>query len=139
MVFLSCSLSVFAGAGAATVPPAPREDGNRIAWWRMPRNTLEREIARLQGEILAMGNRVECALLQSVKVLRAGDREGARALIAADQQVSAQRYAIEADCLALLATQQPMAGTCARSRRCWRSLPSWSECATMPRELQKSL
>ena len=76
----------------------------------MPRETFERELQRLQDETLALGSMVENAITDSVEILRRRDVEGARRLIAADRRVNQKRFAIEADALALIATQQPMAG-----------------------------
>lgn len=76
----------------------------------MVRGSFDQELRRLQDEILILGSLVEQALLRAVEVLRRRDMLGARQLIADDQVVNARRFAIEADCLALIATQQPMAG-----------------------------
>lgn len=76
----------------------------------MIRQTFERELQRLQTEMLALGSMVEKALLESVECLRRRDLECASRLIADDREINAKRYAIEADCLTLIATQQPMAG-----------------------------
>lgn len=75
----------------------------------MLRLTFESELQRLQDEVLYLGSLVETAIVQSVDILRRRDLEGSRQLIAGDQAVNRQRYAIESDCLALIATQQPMA------------------------------
>ncbi len=75
----------------------------------MLRQTLEQELQRLQDEILVLGSMVEAALAESVEVLKQRDAEGARRLIAGDLLVNEKRFAIEADALALIATQQPMA------------------------------
>lgn len=76
----------------------------------MLRQTLERELRRLQDELLALGSIVENAIVESVEVLKRRDLEGARRLIAADREINERRYAIEADCLAVIAMQQPAAG-----------------------------
>ena len=76
----------------------------------MIRQTFERELQRLQTEMLALGSMVEKALLESVECLKRRDLECASRLIADDREINAKRYAIEADCLTLIATQQPMAG-----------------------------
>ena len=75
----------------------------------MPRETFDRELQRLQDEILALGSMVENALTESVKVLKQRDMEGSRRLIAGDRLINEKRFAIEADTLVLIATQQPMA------------------------------
>jgi phosphate transport system protein len=75
-----------------------------------PRETFDRELQRLQDEILALGSMVENALTESVEVLKRRDFEGSRRLIAQDRLINKKRFAIEADALILIATQQPMAG-----------------------------
>ena len=76
----------------------------------MVRVTYERELQRLQDETLALGSMVENAITESVEVLKGRDMAGSRRLIAQDRQINSRRFAIEADALALIATQQPMAG-----------------------------
>ena len=76
----------------------------------MVRETFERELQRLQDEVLVLGSMVENALIESVEILKRRDLEGARRLIAGDRLINQKRFAIEADALALIATQQPMAG-----------------------------
>lgn len=75
----------------------------------MPRDTFENELNQLQNEMLAMAGEIERALTEAVVVLARRDMEGARALIARDRDINAQRFAIEAQCLVVVATQQPMA------------------------------
>ena len=74
-----------------------------------PRETFDRELQRLQDEILALGSMVENALTESVEVLKRRDSEGSQRLIAQDRLINERRFAIEADALILIATQQPMA------------------------------
>jgi phosphate transport system protein len=76
----------------------------------MVRETFERELQRLQDEVLVLGSMVEKAIIESVEVLKRRDLEGARHLIADDRAINEKRFAIEADCLVLIATQQPLAG-----------------------------
>jgi phosphate transport system protein len=76
----------------------------------MPRESFERELQRLEDDILALGSMVENALVESVEVLKRRDSDGSRYLIAQDRRINGRRFAIEADALALIATQQPMAG-----------------------------
>jgi phosphate transport system protein len=59
---------------------------------------------------LTLGSMVEEAIIESVKVLKHRDTRKSRRLIADDRMVNERRFAIEADTLALIATQQPMAG-----------------------------
>ncbi len=76
----------------------------------MLRKGFQQELQHLQDEVLVLGSVVEQALIDSVEVLRQRDSEGARRLIAADQAINEKRFAIEDEVLALIATQQPMAG-----------------------------
>ncbi|MCR4406689.1 MAG: phosphate signaling complex protein PhoU [Anaerolineae bacterium] len=76
----------------------------------MLRETFERELQRLQDEILALGSMVENAILESVEILKKRDMDGSRRLVAQDRFINEKRFAIESDALVLIATQQPMAG-----------------------------
>lgn len=77
----------------------------------MTRETFDRELQRLQDEVLVLGGLVEKAIIQCVEVLKRRDLEGARRLIAQDRRViNEKRFAIESEALTLIATQQPMAG-----------------------------
>ncbi len=75
----------------------------------MPREMFERELMALQNGMLAMAAQVENALTDAVQILNQRDMDAARALIARDREINAQRFALESDCLMLVATQQPMA------------------------------
>lgn len=74
------------------------------------RRTFERELQRLQDEVLVLGSMVEKALIESVDALKRRDLATAERLIAQDREINAKRFAIEADALTTIATQQPMAG-----------------------------
>lgn len=75
----------------------------------MPRATFQRELQRLQDEVLALGSMVEGSILESVEILKQRDVEGSRRLIAQDRCINEKRFAIEDAALTLIATQQPMA------------------------------
>ncbi len=75
----------------------------------MPREMLDREIERLQGEVLELGEMVEKSLLEAVDSLKRRDFEASRRLIINDRAINEKRFAIEADTLVVIATQQPMA------------------------------
>jgi phosphate transport system protein len=75
----------------------------------LPRETFERQLEQLEDRVLALGSVVEKALLDSVRVLKYRDIKRGRKLIADDRAINEQRYAIEADTLALIAMQQPAA------------------------------
>jgi phosphate transport system protein len=76
----------------------------------MTRENFERELQRLQDDILTLGSMVEEYLMDSIDVLKRRDMDGSRRLIAYDRQVNQKRFAIEHDTLTLIATQQPAAG-----------------------------
>ncbi len=75
----------------------------------MPREMLDSEIERLQGEVLKLGDMVERSILEAVDSLKRRDFEASRRVIAQDQAINERRFAIEADTLVVIATQQPMA------------------------------
>ena len=74
-----------------------------------PRESFDRELERLRDAVLALGSRVESALVESVESLKDRDIDAARDIIAQDRLINEDRFAIEANALALIATQQPMA------------------------------
>ena len=73
------------------------------------RNVLDREIQRIQDEMLVMGSKVCHATLDAVDILRHQNLEAARALIIADKEINQYRLDLEQDCLKLIATQNPIA------------------------------
>lgn len=76
----------------------------------MSRKNFDESLQRLQDDILVLGDLVDRALNDSVEALKQRDANAARALVAADKDLDARRYAIESAALTLIATQQPMAG-----------------------------
>jgi len=74
------------------------------------RETFERDLHKLQDDLLVLGSMVEDALTESVAMLKKRDLDGSRRLIEADQRINTRRYEIESETLTLIATQQPMAG-----------------------------
>jgi len=76
----------------------------------MLREAFERDLQRLQDEVLVLGSMAEKAIIESVESLKQRDREKSRRLIAEDRTFNEKRFAIEDDTLVLIATQQPMAG-----------------------------
>lgn len=76
----------------------------------MLRESFQRDLQRLQDEVLLLGSMVESMLTDSVDVLKRRDMDGSRRLIAYDQRVNEKRMTIEHDVLTVIATQQPMAG-----------------------------
>lgn len=73
------------------------------------RSAFDKELQRLQDEVLALGSMVEEAIVESVEILKRRDMEGARRLIAEDRRINEKRFEIETNALALIATQQPVA------------------------------
>jgi phosphate transport system protein len=71
---------------------------------------FDREFDQITAELQAMGFLVEQAIERSIQALHENDITLAQKIIAEDGQVNALRFSIEADCLALIATQQPIAG-----------------------------
>jgi phosphate transport system protein len=75
----------------------------------MPRETFDRELQRLQDELLILGSLVETAITDSMDALKRQDLEAARKVVLADRPINEKRFQIESDTLILIATQQPMA------------------------------
>jgi phosphate transport system protein len=75
----------------------------------MPREMFERDLQRLQDEVLVLGSMVEQAIGNSVDVLKRQDLQEAKRLVDEDRLINKKRFAIEAETLMLIATQQPMA------------------------------
>lgn len=75
----------------------------------MARTYFWSELQRLQDDILLLGSMVRQAILDSVVALCERDLEKARQIVAGDREINARRYAIETDCLSLIAMQQPAA------------------------------
>jgi phosphate transport system protein len=67
------------------------------------------QLQELQDRLLLLTSMVSFALRQSMVILRKRDYQQAQWLIDNDRSINATRYGIEQDCLAVIATQQPMA------------------------------
>ena len=74
------------------------------------RGMLDRELAQIQKDVLRLGSMVEQAIQRSIKALRNRDLDLAQRIVAEDVQVNDLRYAVEEQCLTVIATQQPVAG-----------------------------
>ena len=72
------------------------------------RETFDRQLHGLLEQVLVLGSMVEQAIQQSVHALQRHDRAAARHIYTSDQRINEKRYAIESDCVKLIATQQPM-------------------------------
>jgi phosphate transport system protein len=76
----------------------------------MSRENFQKQLQRLQDDVLVLGGLVESAMMSSVDMLKQRDLPGSKRLIEADKRINEKRFAIENEALALIATQQPMAG-----------------------------
>jgi phosphate transport system protein len=74
-----------------------------------PRRGFDREMERLQDEVLVLGSMVGKAIARSVDALRAHDVATARNIEAEDMLINRKRFEIEGAALLQIATQQPMA------------------------------
>ncbi len=75
----------------------------------MTREVLERRLHQLQDGVLTLGSMVEKSLVDVITALRRRDAAAAGLIIAQDRLINERRFAIEEECLTLMATQQPMA------------------------------
>lgn len=75
----------------------------------MPRETFERELNKLQDDLLVLGSMVEQAVIASLEALKNRDFDASQKIFAADKYINIKRYEIEQNTLTLIATQQPMA------------------------------
>jgi phosphate transport system protein len=73
------------------------------------RAALDREFGQIQDDILRLGSLVDTAIERSVQALKTHDLGMAKRIINDDQIVNDLRFKIEEKCLAVIATQQPMA------------------------------
>ncbi len=75
----------------------------------MPRGFLNQGILDLESKIAQMGEYVERAVKLAIEALRTLDVDLADDVITMDEVIDSSRLEIEANCLKLLATQQPVA------------------------------
>ena len=73
------------------------------------RETFDRELQRLQDEVLRMGSEVEEHLTRVTDAFISRDMYTARQMIEADKSINERRIQVGLDALRLIATQQPMA------------------------------
>ena len=73
------------------------------------RGTLDRDLAQIQDDILRLGSMTEEAIQRSIKALKQRDVDLAQQIIANDANINDLRYAIEEQCITVIATQQPVA------------------------------
>jgi phosphate transport system protein len=75
----------------------------------MVRVAFEQELQRLEEEMMVMASMVESAIIESVEALKRRDMAASRRIIDQDRIINELRFSIEADCLLVIATQQPVA------------------------------
>jgi len=75
----------------------------------MTRESYERELRQLRDDVVRMGEQAGEAIHRSVEALRGRDIAAAERIIAEDDAIDALHMNLEARCMRLLATQQPMA------------------------------
>lgn len=75
----------------------------------MVREAFEHELRALEGEVVALGAAVAEAVRGAISALRTRDAALAERVNRADDDLNRRRFELEEQCLALLATQQPMA------------------------------
>jgi phosphate transport system protein len=75
----------------------------------MTRALLDQRLRQLVDEVLLLGSMVEQSAVDSVDALRFRDAAWAKKIEGRDRLINDHRFAIERECLELIATQQPMA------------------------------
>ena len=75
----------------------------------MIRKTFEHELQQVKDEVLVLGSMVEQAVLDAMDSLKNRDLQASRKIYDQDRKINEKRFAIEKDCMILIATQQPMA------------------------------
>lgn len=75
----------------------------------MARPAFDKSLRELQDEVLTMGSMVDKAAERAVDSLKRKDLDLAQQVVLNDSIINRKRYEIEEKCLALIATQQPMA------------------------------
>ncbi len=74
------------------------------------RGTLDKEIEEIKKKVLQLGSMLETAIRLSIRALADRDVDLAQQIIDDDLKINKLRYATEELCLAVIATQQPVAG-----------------------------
>ena len=74
------------------------------------RSTFDRELLEIQKELKAIVSLVDLAIENAMRSLQEQDLVLAAHIIAEDAKINRMRFEIEEKCLALIATQQPIAG-----------------------------
>src|SRR5919202_1846050 len=76
----------------------------------MPREHYDQQLRSLQDDLLRLASLVEASIRRSIDALKNQDVEEARRVIADDDLIDRQQYALEDKALALIARQAPLAG-----------------------------
>lgn len=74
------------------------------------RRRYEHDLLEMRQGVQYLGSRVETALIDSVQALRQRDMVASQQIIIADEQINALHHQLEAECMRIIATQQPLAG-----------------------------
>ena len=88
--------------------------------------------------MLVMAAMVEAAIERGIEALKTRDVDLAHQIIADDIKINRRRYETEEKCLELIATQQPLAATCAPSSPSCTSPSTSSAWGTTPRASPRS-
>jgi phosphate transport system protein len=75
----------------------------------MIRKTFEHELQQVKDDILVLGSMVEQATLDAMDALKKRDVKSSEKIYEQDRVINEKRFAIENQCMILIATQQPMA------------------------------
>lgn len=76
----------------------------------MLRKGLERDLQRMQDEVVLLASMVKRAIHDAVVALQHQDLAAAERIMAADGEINRKRFDTESEVLILIARQQPMAG-----------------------------
>jgi phosphate transport system protein len=75
----------------------------------MIRKTFQHELQEVKDEILVLGSMIEQATADSMDALKKRDIMASQKIYEQDRRINEKRFAIENQCMILIATQQPMA------------------------------
>jgi phosphate transport system protein len=75
----------------------------------VPREAYQLDLQDLREQVLRLAGMVDAAIGRAMDSLRDADHGLARVVVADDEDVNRQRYAIEEQSIVLIATQQPVA------------------------------
>jgi phosphate transport system protein len=75
----------------------------------MPRADFDKELRRLQDDVLMLGSMVEKAIAKSLEALKSRDLQLSQQVMDEDDVIDQSRIRLEEECVDLIATQQPLA------------------------------